>query len=159
MNGGTNVNTAVEKPKLTRADRLFAGLQRAREQGCVLYMEGTSEAWFCTSGTVDGIVYAVSERGCSCMGFARFGSCKHFALLLDRKGLRPPTVAELEDALNVAADYEERARGGFLKTTADWRSQLTARHRAERLLSLAAAEGMPITTDTSDAADDLPPAA
>lgn len=148
-----------ERTPLTRADRLFAGLQRAREQGCTLYMEGESERWFCTSGTVDNVIYEVSERGCSCMGFQRFGSCKHISLLLDRKGLRPPTAQELEDALNVAADYEERLRTGQLKSTADYRAGLTARFRAERLCNLAMAENN-VTTIPSDTADEpLPPAA
>lgn len=155
--------TAVEKPKLTRADRLYRSLQLAKEQGIELFTDPDTGQWFATSGSVAGILYRVDDRGCNCAAWAhvRSGdvrSCKHYAAYLERRGKRPPTVAELEDALNVAADYEERARGGFLKTTADWRAQLTARYRAERLLDLACAENVAALPPVADAGD-LPPAA
>jgi len=58
-------------------------LAKARGEGIELLMESDSEHWFATSSTMNGVIYRVSERGCSCRGYAAFNRCKHFALYMD----------------------------------------------------------------------------
>lgn len=122
-----------EKPTLSLADRLFKSLQKAREEDLKLFMEGESEKWFATSATIEGVIYAVSDHGCSCRGFSAYRCCKHWALYLEQQGKRPGTAAEF------AAAYAERDRlttlrsENKLKSTADWRNFHNAIMRVERL--------------------------
>jgi len=71
------------KPKETHADVMARLLKKAQDEGVELLRESDSEEWFATSGTMPGVIYRVSEHGCSCRGYVAFNRCKHFALYLD----------------------------------------------------------------------------
>jgi len=138
----------VEQAPESIADRLFRLYVKALEEGVQILTDGDTEVKYATSGTMVGLIYRVSEEaGCSCQGFRSFGRCKHFAMLLQVSGKRPPTDAELAEAESEL----ERLRGlrdrNQLKSTQDWRRLQNASLRYETML------GNQIVTA------DLPPAA
>lgn len=128
---------AVEKPKESLADMLYRLYRKGLEEGVTILTEGDSEKKFATSGTMPSIIYAVSELGCSCQGFRSFGRCKHYAMLLEHVGKRPPAESEFAD---IRAEWiRERSlfTRNLVKSTADWRHFQTVKRTYERAVELA----------------------
>jgi len=120
------------KPQEPYAEALYRLLKKAREQGVQLLMDGETERWYATSGTIENVIYAVSETGCTCQGFASFGRCKHFALYLEQFGKRPPTAAELDAAAAEWRRVQSLLSRHQIKSTADWRHVQTVKSTYER---------------------------
>jgi len=117
---------SVEKPKETHANVMARLLKKAQDEGVELLMESDSEEWFATSGTMPGVIYRVSEHGCSCRGYVAFNRCKHFALYLDthHRPLDPVALAQrrAERVCDWHANNEAHARR--------WLSSLIAKQDA-----------------------------
>ena len=122
------------KPKETHVDVMARLLKKAQDEGVELLMESDSEEWFSTSGTMPGVIYRVSEHGCSCRGYVAFNRCKHFALYLD-------THHRPLDPVALTARRAERVN--------DWRSNVKA-HADRWLSSLIAKENAGETVPAAD---------
>jgi hypothetical protein len=127
------VVSRIQKQPESIADKLFRLYTKALEEGVQILTDGDTETKFATSGTMPGLIYCVSDNGCSCQGFASFRRCKHYALYLQVVGKRPPTDAEL-----IEAEAElDRLRGlrdrNQLKSTADWRNLQRASRTVETM--------------------------
>lgn len=136
---------AVEKPKESLAETLYRLYRKGLEEGVTILTEGDSEKKFATSGTMPSIIYAVSETGCSCQGFRSFGRCKHYAMLLEHVGNRPPTEAEIEAA---RAEYDREMslfNRNKIKSTADWRYFHNVKRTYERVMKFAPVAGATTT--------------
>lgn len=73
----------------TRLHRLAA---KAQVEGCRVYRQhGADSRFLVTSARDESLVYMVDVRDarCGCEGFARWGACKHFALVLAELGELP----------------------------------------------------------------------
>jgi hypothetical protein len=132
----------VEKPKESPADMLFRLYRKGLEEGVTILTESADERKFATSGTMPGIVYAVSEQGCSCAGYTAFKRCKHFAMFLQEAGLRPPTEAEIAAAAAEFARLADLQKRNQIKSTGDWRGYLTAKRAYEHAMSFVGVAGM-----------------
>lgn len=128
---------AQVKPVESQADMLFRLLQKARAEGVEILTEGDSETKFATSGTCPGIVYAVSELGCSCQGFRSFGRCKHYSAYLEHLGQRPPTAAEVDAIRAEWIRMKSLFDRHHVKSTADWRDYQSTKRAYERAVDLA----------------------
>ncbi len=84
------MNTTTRRPirPTTPAD-LWRLAEEARSKGVVLLAESATGERFATSASDPRIVHRLTERGCSCKGFAYAGRCTHHSLLLDELGWLP----------------------------------------------------------------------
>jgi len=121
------------KPQEPYAEALYRLLQKAREERVQLLMDGETERWYATSATMEHVIYAVSETGCTCQGFKSFNRCKHYALFLERFGLRPPTAAELAAAEQEWQRVQSLLSRHQIKSTGDWRHVQTVKSTYERI--------------------------
>jgi len=135
------MESRIVKPKETHADVMARLLKKAQDEGVELLMESDSEEWFASSGTMPGVIYRVSEHGCSCRGYVAFNRCKHLSIYLERQGKRPPTAAEIESARVEWDRLQSLLRRNQLKSTGDWRTFQRAKATHERMRTLVARAG------------------
>ena len=131
----------VEKRTETHADVMARLLKKAQDEGVELLIDHNAGQWYATSATMEHVIYAVSETGCTCQGFTSYGRCKHHACYLEQFGKRPPTEAELAAA---AAEWERMQSllsRHQLKSTGDWRHFQTVKATYTRMLTLVARSG------------------
>lgn len=138
------------KSQESPADMLYRLYRKGLEEGVTILTDGDTEKKYATSGTMPSIIYAVSETGCSCQGYKSFARCKHYAMLLEHVGKRPPTEAEIEAA---RAEYDREMslfNRNKIKSTADWRYFHNVKRTYERVMSFGAAAAAQPTTLAAD---------
>ena len=79
------VETRIARHRLEDLHRLAQKAERCGSR--ILHVDGTS-THVATSAT-SPIAYAVTVNGCTCKGFATWGRCGHWALLLSELGQLP----------------------------------------------------------------------
>ena len=96
------VETRVARHRLEDLHRLAAKAEQGGSR--TLHVSGTT-SHVATSAT-SPVCYAVTVNGCSCKGFAAWGRCGHWALLLSELGQLP----DLEQDVLLDESHSARCR-------------------------------------------------
>ncbi len=96
------VETRIARHQLEDLHRLAAKAEQGGSR--ILHVAGT-DGHVATSAT-SPTAYAVTVNGCGCKGFAAWGRCGHWALLLSECGMLP----DLEPDVVVDERHSERCR-------------------------------------------------
>lgn len=121
-----------ETPRQTEA-RMVA---KAIEEKIAIYYSRSTGSWWASSSSGDGSRYAVSPISCECLGFQKFGYCKHWAMLRYRLDLA--AAADTDD------DPPPTSGGAALP------ANVTMIHRRSAAIEVQAARA----ADDGDADDD-----